>query len=456
MAPTTFNWDDLIELITRDQRVVPVLGPELLQLPNQAGLTCNQFLARKLAERLGFHSAEGATLAEVVTALFAQGRHPAEITVELHAIHRDFLSGLNPGDLPEALRLLAEIRDFPLLISTSIDGLLSASLRDSRERAPGVFAAHLGAFTDLPRNWLQGPKPTVYQLFGQIGVTPGFALTEEDVLEFIIQLQSDSRRPECLFDELRTRHLLLIGTRLPDGLMRLLIRTLHGARLSEDKRTVITLVASDLKQNPGLAPFLRAVNPRTCIYEEGDTLTFVRELRRRWHAAHDDQWSTHGFGETSPLEPDDMAPGSVFLSYCRADRAAVERFAATLDAEGLDVWFDRVDNPSGDRYERGIRQHIQQCDLFVPFLSRAALAEKDGFFRKEWRWAADRASAHEGGARFYLPVSVDPDLPGDAATALPPDLQTPALGTAPGGEPTSELLLACILAVRQIRSRRTA
>lgn len=456
MVPPPFSWDDLLALITRDQRVVPVLGPELLALPKAGDVTCDRFLAQKLAARFEQPAPPGATLASVVSALLSQRRHRAELTVALHAIHRDFLAGLNPGDLPEALRLLAEIRDFPLLVSTGIDGLLAASLRDARERAPGVFAANLGAFTDLPRNWMQGPKPTIYQLFGQIGVTPGYALTEEDHLEFIIQLQSDSRRPECLFDELRTHHLLLIGNRLPDGLMRLLIRTLHGARLSEDNRTVITVVAPDATQSAGLVPFLRAVNPRTSIYEEGDALAFIRELRRRWHAAHDEEWSTQGFGDNAPIEPDDMASGSVFLSYCRADRAAVERLAATLDAEGLDVWFDRVGAPVGERYERGLRHHIQQCDLFLPLLSRAALAEKNALFRKEWQWAAERAGSRDGGARFVLPVSVDPELPEDAIREMPPILQQTVPGPAPGGEPTSELLLSCILAVRQIRSRRTA
>src|SRR5688572_5229690 len=167
MAQTTFSWDDLLTLITRDQSVVPVLGPDLLQLPNE-GSTCDQFLARRLAERFSFAAEPDASLGQVVQALLSQGRRRAEMTVELHAIHRDFLASLMPGGLPEALRHLAEIRDFPLLATTSIDGLLTAALRDVRERAPGVLAANLGAFVDLPRNWMQGPKPTIYHLFGQI------------------------------------------------------------------------------------------------------------------------------------------------------------------------------------------------------------------------------------------------------------------------------------------------
>ena len=456
MAQSTFSWDDLLALITQDQRVVPVLGADLLTLPNEGGATCDQFLARQLAARFGVPAESGASLSDVVFGLLAQGRRRAELTCELHTIHREFLAALTPGGLPEALRMLAEVRDFPLIVSTSIDGLLAASLRDARERAPGVFAANLGAFVDLPRNWQQGPKPAVYHLFGQIGATPGFALNEEDELEFLVQLQSDARRPECLFDELRDRHLLLIGTRFPDGLMRLLTRTLRGARPSHDTGAVIALIAADTARSPAFVPFLRSVNPRAWIYEDGDALEFVRELRRRWHGAHDDQWSTRGSGDAAPIEPDDMPAGAVYISYARADRSAAERLAATLDAEGLDVWFDRNEIAGDNLYAAKIRQHIQQCDLFIPLLSRAALEDAGGFFRHEWQCAAERATQTEGGTRFVMPVAVDPDLPESGAAQLPAALQSCPPGVASGGEPSAELLLACVIAVRQIRSRRIA
>ena len=456
MAQSTFSWDDLLSLITQNQRVVPVLGPDLLTLPNEGGVTCDQFLASRLAGRFGVTAGTGASLSSVVFSLLAQGKRRAELTCELHAIHREFLAALTPGGLPEALRMLAEVRDFPLIVSTSIDGLLAASLRDARERAPGVFAANLGAFADLPRNWQQGPKPAVYHLFGQIGATPGFALNEEDELEFLAQLQSDARRPECLFDELRERHLLFIGANFPDGLMRLLLRTLRGARLSHDTGTRLALVAPDTARSPAIVPFLRNVNPQAWIYEEGDALEFVRELRRRWHGAHDEQWSTRDSIDAAPIEPDDMPAGAVYISHARADRTAAERLAATLDAEGLDVWFDRNERAGGDRYGAKTRQHIQRCDLFLPLLSRAALDDANGFFRMEWQWAAERTAQTEGGTRFVVPVSVDPDLPEDGVRQLPPALQPYPPGAAPGGEPTSELLMACVLAVRQIRSRRIA
>jgi hypothetical protein len=151
-----------------------------------------------------------------------------------------------------------------------------------------------------------------------------------------------------------------------------------------------------------------------------------------------------------------MPSGAVFLSYARADRIAAERFAATLDAEGLDVWFDRNEEPQGETYAAKIRQHLQRCDLFIPLLSRASESQADGFFRREWQFAAERQEKLEGSARFILPVNVDPGLDAETMARLPPPFSKGPVGSAPGGEPTPELLRDCILAVRQIRSRRTA
>jgi hypothetical protein len=125
MAPSTFSWDDLLALIIHDQRVVPVLGPDLLTLPNEDGITCDQLSRAQAWRTLWMPAAPGVSLSEVAVALLAQGRRRAELTCELQGIHRDFLAALTPGGLPEALRLLAEIRDFPLIVSTSIDGLLA-------------------------------------------------------------------------------------------------------------------------------------------------------------------------------------------------------------------------------------------------------------------------------------------------------------------------------------------
>jgi hypothetical protein len=254
MADSQFPWDELVDLITRDQRVVPIIGQELCVVDPGPAAPLKKSRRGALAERCGLQLQGQFSLARLAQDLITQGRHKAVLCKELAAIHRELIPapGAASGALPEALRQFAEVRDFPLVLTTNTDGLLAAAIRDARERDPGPIAASLGASVDLPRNWAAGPKPTLYHLLGRISSVPTFALTEEDTLEFMHRLQSEAQRPEQLFDELRTRNLLLIGVRFTNWLMRFFLRALHGTRLSEDTGQLIVLAGR------GRAPRRRA------------------------------------------------------------------------------------------------------------------------------------------------------------------------------------------------------
>lgn len=444
-----FPWDDLLELIATDQRATPIVGPELSTLPAQTGITFDRYAAQHIAACHGL-AGEDLTLSHVAGALRRQGRSHAQITRELSLLHRQILAGLDANSLPQALLQVAEIRDFPLIVTTAPDSLLAAAIRVVRERDAGPLIAALGDATDLPRNWLQGPRPTLFHLFGRINAVPDFALTEEDVLEFLHRLQSEAHRPEQLFDELRTRHLILLGLGLPGWAMRLFLRTLHGARLSEDTGQTIVIAGDTVASDASLVAFLRDLSRRVLIYEEGGGADFVRELHKRWHSSQEEGWSTTADGHQVPAEPAEMIPGAVYLSAARSDRPAAERLAAMLDAAGLDVWFDKNETPSGSRYERRIRQHLQNCDLFVPLLSPTTDGQADAFFRREWQWAIERTGS---GRRFVQPVWVGESA---APEAPQPPLERFAMFAAPGGQPSPELLRACVEAVREARTQRNA
>lgn len=445
-----FPWDELLELIAADQRAVPLVGPELSTLPAEGGLSFDRHAAQRIAAANGLEGTDW-TLARVATALRRQGRNSAHLTRELSLLHRQLLAGLNSSTVPEALRQIAEIRDFPLIVSTSPDGLLPTAIRIARERDAGPLAYSLGNAADLPRNWFQGPKPTLFHLFGRINAVPDFRLTEEDVLEFLHRLQGDAHRPEQLFDELRSRHLLLIGLKLPDWALRFFLRALHGTRLSEDNGQTIVIASETVSRDPALTAYLRETIRRVWIYEDGTAVDFVREMHRRWQSAQEEGWSTTADGHAVPAEPAEIIPGAVYVSAARADRAAAERLAAVLDEAGLDAWFDRNEAPSGPRYERRIRQHLQECDLFIPLLSSATEGQSDAFFRKEWDWAMERQESSNTGARFVQPVWVGEGAPPASASA--PFAGFTVQG-APAGQPTADLLRECVEAVRQARADR--
>ena len=105
---------------------------------------------------------------------------------------------------------------------------------------------------------------------------------------------------------------------------------------------------------------------------------------------------------------------AIFLSYASQDAEAVLRLAEVLRASGVEVWFDRDELAGGDAWDQKIRRQIKDCALFVPVISAATQARREGYFRIEWKLAAQRTQAMADGTPFLLPVVIDATRDADA------------------------------------------
>src|SRR3954471_1846935 len=119
--------------------------------------------------------------------------------------------------------------------------------------------------------------------------------------------------------------------------------------------------------------------------------------------------------ERSALNVERSAPRSaVFLSYASQDAEAVRRIAEALRVAGVEVWFDQSELVGGDAWDQKIRRQIKECALFVPVISAATEARREGYFRLEWKLADDRTHLMAKGTPFLLPVCIDDTKDGDA------------------------------------------
>ena len=100
-------------------------------------------------------------------------------------------------------------------------------------------------------------------------------------------------------------------------------------------------------------------------------------------------------------------PQAVFLSYASQDAAAVRRIAEALRAAGIEVWFDQNELVGGDAWDAKIRKQLAECALFVPVISAATQARLEGYFRLEWKLAAQRTHTMADEKVFLLPVVID-------------------------------------------------
>jgi hypothetical protein len=431
-------WDELLAYI-EEERVIPIIGPASFTVDNdgrQTSLEC--YVAERLAPRLGMPPdalPPAPTLNEVVSLyLHGRGRRRESVYPRIRDIVRE--AGFTP---PKVLQQLAEIYHFNLFVTTAFDPLLETAINEVR------FAGKAGtkAIAYTPNNVqdLENAdsavlrRPTVYYLFGRMSVMPTFAISDEDLLEFLHALQSESLPPARLFDELEKNHLLIVGGTFSDWVARMFLRNAKRRRLS-DQREVLEILADDRSgKDPGLVGFLGNFSPRTMIFHAGAE-AFVEALSERWRQR---------FGAaTSGREPADwalpqleMPNGAIFISYAREDLDAARTLKSALDAAGLPVWFDLDRLEPGDSFDRKIQDYVQRCSLFLPLLSRNTEARAEGFFRREWSYALDRDKDIDQRTPFIMPVAIDDGL---QLKALPKRFRDIIVATLPGGRPSSDFI----------------
>jgi TolB-like protein/Flp pilus assembly protein TadD len=123
---------------------------------------------------------------------------------------------------------------------------------------------------------------------------------------------------------------------------------------------------------------------------------------------------------------------AVFLSYASQDAEAVRRIAEALRASGVEVWFDQNELVGGEAWDAKIRGQIASCALFVPVISANTQERREGYFRIEWRLAAQRTHAMSDDTPFLLPVVIDATR--DAEAKVPAEFKTVHWTKLPGGE----------------------
>jgi TIR domain/SIR2-like domain len=406
-------WEQLLDFID-DGRVIPVIGPELLTFRSVGeSQLLYSTLATQLAKRLQVEFEATDSLNTVACRYLSEGGQREDIYPELKRVMTTFPN----ADMPSALVKLAEIKPLKLFVTTCFDSLLVNALdqvRYSGQAKTQVLAFSPGSNNDLPEPVEQLDRTTVFHLFGKLSAVPEYAVTDEDVLEFMHALQAKTARPERLFDGLIKQNLLFIGCPLSDWLGRFFVRIGKKERLIVSSGKTDFLVGDHLSSDENLAEFLRNFSSRTKVFPLA-SLAFVNELHQRWTDMHPQVSADNITVATTDLEGDKMSIGAVFLSYASEDRPIVMLLRDALEQAGIDVWFDR--NPDalrpGDDFAAVIKANMDKASLFVPIISRNTTTPKPRFFRVEWNYAQDLAARYPDNWRFIMPFAID-DTPPDS------------------------------------------
>ncbi|HEY2737311.1 MAG TPA: toll/interleukin-1 receptor domain-containing protein, partial [Thermoanaerobaculia bacterium] len=359
---------------------------------------------------------ETGALHEVASRFLAQGGELEDIYPALKSL----LPAAEKMAVPEPLLQLARIRPFKLFVSATFDPLLEMALNQVRfggQPRTRVFAYSPNAVQDLDQPIEEMDRPVVFHLFGRLSAVPDYAVTDEDTLEFVHSLQSESHRPNLLLDEVSRGQILLIGGNFPDWLARFFLRIARRERLWMARGKTDIVADAHMRDDPSLVAFLQRFSSRTKIFQSGGAVEFVAELSRRWSERHPEAEAAVAALPAEPArvigDPLEMLAGSIFLSYASEDRPAVDALRQQLEAAGVDVWFDRQALQAGDDYEAKIKRNIENASLFIPILSRNTLTERRRFFRIEWDHAEKIAVQVPANQRYIIPVVIDDVAPND-------------------------------------------
>jgi TIR domain/SIR2-like domain len=451
--------DDLLEYVD-DGKVVPIIGDELLRVRQEGNeVPLYRYIADKLAERLEIRPDSlppEPSLNAVVCHYLQAGGMPEEVYPKIRPI-------LNQARFapPEALLQLARIDRFKLFVTLTFDSLLAAAIDEVRTDGHALELAYSPKNPqDLPRPLEELRQPVVYHLFGKLSAQPDYVITDEDMLEFLHHMQSRSVAAEHLFDALRDNHLLFIGCAFPDWLSRFLLRIAKSRQLSLRRTEMELLVGSIANRDSDLVVFLRHFSPRTKI-ASCPAAEFVAELAARYAqraagsaAALADLsggpvMHASDVGETGNAS---MSPGAVFISYAHEDQAAARRLRDFLEEEaGIDVWLDARQLAAGDDWGHKIRRNIKGCSYFMPLISAASRHRAEGYFRREWSLATERAMDFAESVPFIIPVAID-DTSEDAE-GIPERFRQPHWTRLPGGIGNEDFRRRMIALVRDYRRR---
>ena len=132
------------------------------------------------------------------------------------------------------------------------------------------------------------------------------------------------------------------------------------------------------------------------------------------------------------------ATKAVFLSYAREDTDAARRVAEALRGFGVEVWFDQNELRGGDAWDGKIKKQIRECALFLAVVSAQTQERTEGYFRIEWKLAAQRTHAMAAGVAFIVPVVVDATL--EANAAVPEEFMKVQWTRLPGALPSPQFV----------------
>jgi hypothetical protein len=284
------DWDNLLYRI-KSGKCTPFIGPELLQkiVPTETELALAWAMEHAYPLNDPYNMPR-------VAQFLAVRRDPAFPADEVARNLAQIKIRPNFDDPDEPHNFLASL-PLPVYITTNYDNFMIQALQHRSRNAYQEMCRWNRYIQDVPSIFDPGStvtvsntNPVVYHLFGHVQIPESLVLTEDDYLDFLVNIsRGQDIIPRQIEKALVTTSLLFIGYQLSDFKFRILFRGLVASLERSLRRTSI---AVQLNPEP---PSLQGITQaQVRQYVEGylsrddvrvywgDSFEFIKELRARW------------------------------------------------------------------------------------------------------------------------------------------------------------------------------
>lgn len=197
----------------------------------------------------------------------------------------------------EPHRVLAEL-PFAIYMTTNYDNSMISALQ-SRHKDPKLELCRWNTYVrdneksifDIDKDYMPTPaNPIVYHLHGHHKMPESLVLTEDDYLDFLINISKDENLlPLCIRKAMTGSSLLFLGYKIADWDFRVLFRNIVGYLAKSLSRTHISVQIApehegfSQEQQEQVQKYLEAyyAKDKVRVYW-GSCREFAAELRRRW------------------------------------------------------------------------------------------------------------------------------------------------------------------------------
>lgn len=389
------EWRRLIRMIQNDACIL-LLGPGVAFDPQDRDSTpLSAKLTQVLAEQLDdSHKAVGEGHLAYIAQLYQRENDRVSLELEVEDFYRNCT-----GRTTEVHRRLAALPISHCIDLTPAGLMANAYAEVGKTPIKDFYGSGKGLAISLLN--ITPEHPLVYELFGSLADSASLLLTENDLLDFLVNVAKGTpslpKELTSRFSDSKTSFLFL-GFGFQHWYLRIL---LHVLKAASDRKN-LSLALEDA------AFFKHPEQPQTALfYSEQHRIqfryaswqAFANELSQRCHHERPPE-------RPAPAALSAEAP-TVFLCHCSEDAEIVAALSAKLQHLGVNTWVDRQDLRGGDHWDRLLGKAINEwVDYVVVLETPAMLRRTESYYYKEIDHALERARGFRQGARFIFPAQL--------------------------------------------------